>query len=743
VWPPGEVGPRVGLLLVLAGLAALIHGFRRRDALAQRAAWSDAAVSVILGVLAINAPHLAPTALALFVAATFAFDALHKARQALRAAPVARRRLWLMALGNAALCALFLVLTGLSPDWALALAGGLRILGVAWNIARAPVYTEADAGDTVLAELELPASPAVQALAERIEGDEELARRREWRLIAAFVVTLFAIHLGRMGFDRSSLGILSPVVALLGDLAVALIFTWLIYVPVRMVVQALTSRLEQRAWTALPEQGQPSSHLQRALRAWLEYRLRFRVGLRNARYSLSSALRRGLATGLPVAAVLAAIVPVGGMSWYFDTENWAAGVWDSWAAARTDDWREAMARATARLAAPDRAYAITPPGAEGDFSFVVIGDPGEGDASQWVLTNQLASVAARSEVRFVVVSSDVVYPTGAMRDYESNFWLPFKGVSKPVVAIPGNHDWYDGLDAFAATFFDEASARSALRARITADRGISATTPQRVDALIAEARRLRTAYGVPTGMQQAPYFQLQTPQFALIAVDTGVLRRVDTVQIAWLRAALEAARGKFKLVLLGHPFYAAGENAATSRPDFAALHALLREHEVDVVMGGDTHDLEYYIERGGSRPMHHFVNGGGGAYLSLGAALAPRERMPVPDWAHYPATAPLVAKIEANNSALKAPFWWWTRHLGGWPFSAEWLSAAFDYNTAPFFQSFIEVRVEPTQGRVRLVAHGPNGPLQWADLERSPSLAAIGAPDEAAEWSFALPPARP
>jgi len=34
--------------------------------------------------------------------------------------------------------------------------------------------------------------------------------------------------------------------------------------------------------------------------------------------------------------------------------------------------------------------------------------------------------AADDDVRFVVLSSDVVYPTGAMRDYEAKFWLPFK-----------------------------------------------------------------------------------------------------------------------------------------------------------------------------------------------------------------------------------------------------------------------------------------------------------------------------
>ena len=45
-------------------------------------------------------------------------------------------------------------------------------------------------------------------------------------------------------------------------------------------------------------------------------------------------------------------------------------------------------------------------------------------------------------------------------------------------------------------------------------------------------------------------------------------------------------------------------------------------------MAGDTHDLEYYRElpqNGDGHTMHHFVNGGGGAYLSIGAAMAPHD----------------------------------------------------------------------------------------------------------------------
>ena len=85
------------------------------------------------------------------------------------------------------------------------------------------------------------------------------------------------------------------------------------------------------------------------------------------------------------------------MSWYFDTENWAAGMWNSWAESRTDTWREAMVRAVLAAdggVAGPASFAVNPPGVgAGDFSFVVIGDTGEGDASQHVLRDQLLSVA--------------------------------------------------------------------------------------------------------------------------------------------------------------------------------------------------------------------------------------------------------------------------------------------------------------------------------------------------------------
>ncbi len=331
-----------------------------------------------------------------------------------------------------------------------------------------------------------------------------------------------------------------------------------------------------------------------------------------------------------------------------------------------------------------------------------------------------------------------------MKDYEANFWLPFKGFGKPVYAIPGNHDWYDALEGFVATFFLPEAAAVAMRARVEADKRLTSTTDGRIAWLIGEAARLRREYGVPTGFQRAPYFQIQTDRFVLIALDTGVLRRIDSDQLAWLRARLEQSRGKFTMVILGHPLYAGGHYQATDDHDFTALHRLLREHEVEVVMAGDTHDLEHYIERnradGAERVMHHVVNGGGGAYLSSGTALAWPASPAVPEWAFYPSAAAVTAKIDLHTPRWKWPFWVWTNRFGAWPFSVEWLSAAFDYNVAPFFQSFVEVRVEPSAGRVRILPWGVHGRLRWTDLQASPGWRpSASRPEELVEIVVPMP----
>jgi hypothetical protein len=511
---------------------------------------------------------------------------------------------------------------------------------------------------------------------------------------------------------------------------VALLLAFGLVLPLRLVWRRLTRQLERRAWLRvmrLVDQGRGTRPATRLYQGWLLPRLRFDLRMVRARASLLAALRWGLQVGLPLTAVFIAINPIWGFSWYFNSENWVAEIWDRWAESRTDYWRAQMTRAVAehyrgRVPA-EQLFRVEPEGVSGadDFSFLVLGDTGEGDASQFCLKDAFLTLGQRPDVKFLVVSSDVIYPSGALTDYEGKFYLPFKGFTRPIYAIPGNHDWYDALEGFTANFLEADAARACMHARVEADGRLTTTTEGRIERSIREAARLRQEFGVRTGGQRGPFFEIQAERFAFIAVDTGVARRVDEEQAAWLRAALERARGKFLFVLMGHPLYAGGRYRGNLDESFAAVHQLLREHGAAVVMAGDTHYFEHYREtysvKGSTRTTHHFVNGGGGAYLSIGTPLDWPRTPAVPDCCFYPRTDAVLAKLDAQTPAWKRPLWWWVKHLHAWPSSSEAMAGAFDNNTAPYYQSFVEVRVEGSAKRVRLLPHGANGRLRWRDMQ--------------------------
>jgi uncharacterized membrane protein HdeD (DUF308 family) len=734
---------RVGVLLAVAGALEILHSVRRAESTDLRRGVVSGATTVLMALFIISAPFLAGAALVLFLALSFALDGLGYARTAWRSEGRPRTLAALAAAGNLGVAVLLVATQKLSVTWVVSIAAALRMAGIAWTMAVTPVLAPEDASRTVIDDLGLADQPGAVALSEQVTR-EEIARipsDRRWTI--AFLVSLFAVHVARIQGDGTLLGLASPAIALIGDMSLAVLFTLVVVIPIVVSIRTSTRWLEHLVWKWYLAAGESSANWRFLPAAWwLRYRLRIGMRLREVQYSVPAALWRSLATGLPVAAIIAATVPVWGMSWFFDTENWASGIWNSWAEARTDKWREAMEEAiTSGRGAGPTTFAVQPSGIYGaDFSFIVIGDTGEGDASQEVLRDQLLAVAGRDDVRFVVISSDVVYPNGSMKDYEAKFWLPFKGVDKPVYAIPGNHDWYDALEAFLATFLQPDAARLAMRARAEADLRLSSTTETRIDSLIQQATRLRGEYAVPTGFQRGPFFEVQSDRFALVAIDTGIVKRIDPAQQAWLESALDRARGKTIMAVVGHPFYAGGYDQTPGHDDFVELKRLLLERGVTIMMAGDTHDLEYYAEppAQGQTGIHYFVNGGGGAYLSFGTSLQWPGESPTREWAFYPDRRAVMDKLELLTPWFKRPALWWTNQFDAWPFSAEWLSGLFDYNVAPFFQSFFEVRVESSSRSIRLIPYGVHGRLRWRDIAHSPDLRAVSGGGDFAEWTVPM-----
>jgi uncharacterized membrane protein HdeD (DUF308 family) len=121
---------RVGLLLVLAAVLELAHGFRRSTAAGQRAEWIGGAITLAMGVLLINASYFTSTAIGLFFAGWFGLDGVrHLVGAFQRKHMHASALVWVLSgLGNLLVCAALLVFRGQAAvAWTVAAAGAARI----------------------------------------------------------------------------------------------------------------------------------------------------------------------------------------------------------------------------------------------------------------------------------------------------------------------------------------------------------------------------------------------------------------------------------------------------------------------------------------------------------------------------------------------------------------------------------------------------------------------------------------
>ena len=723
----------MALFPFLVGLTELYSAVRNPDLRSRPASYVTGFLAIAAAMLLFLSPALVVEGVVALLLGFFVIDGALKLGQAVLGRDKPSLRVVTAVNGTSSLL-LAVLGWALWQKVSIELAVGVGVAGytaaAGWRMLLSPRFERGEAGtpDTanVYPDPRLGVGEHEQFAALNARGAAARGSEAYWLLVLGIV--LFATHLARMQSSDTWLGLISPFVATAGDIVMAVLVGALLLLPLRLCWRRLTRRLERRAWRLrLSGQDERMDRLPRRLiHLWTDARFSFAASVRDARRSLRSAVELALRLGLPVAVLFVAVNPVWGFTWYFNTESWASGVYQKLTELRVDRWRASMIEAVASAygGSGDALFRVTPPDVEdGDFSFIVIGDPGEGDASQYALVERYIDIGRGADIKFLVIASDVVYPAGAMADYERNFYLPFKGFTKPIYALPGNHDWFDALEGFNANFLEPKAARAAISARAAADLNLTSTDKQRIDRLLQKAQKLRELYGIDNGRQRAPFFELQTKDFALIAIDTGIRRTVDARQRAWIDDALKRASGKFTMAILGHPKFAAGEDTSQGDAEFAALYAALERAGVQVMMAGDTHAFEYYRAQAGGernpRRIHHFVNGGGGAYLSIGAALAWPELIPVRTWAFYPSPGAIRTKLDAETPAWKQPFWQWIKRFGAWPVSIETLSGMFDFNHAPFYQSFMEVRVERSKRRVVFLLHGANGPVRWRDLHAS------------------------
>ena len=284
-------------------------------------------------------------------------------------------------------------------------------------------------------------------------------------------------------------------------------------------------------------------------------------------------------------------------------------------------WRAAQRAAGVEERFPDlvidRRDLLTP-------SFLVLGDTGEADASQYAVVEPL--LAAGADTDFMVLASDVIYPAGDVNDYVNGFFIPYEDYRAPIYALPGNHDWYALLNGFMYHFCGaEALPRTDYHplsyppAERRARRKWRQSSQPRRDLLFAY-RRWRDAPHQP-----GPYWALDTAAVRLVAIDVGVGDRIDAEQGAWLEHVSRAPMPK--IMLSGKPIYVngcyqAGGIAGSGR----TIDDVVRDplHGYVAHIAGDVHNYQRYpVDLGDGRTIQYIVAGGGGAFMNETHSIAP------------------------------------------------------------------------------------------------------------------------
>ncbi|MGW5773503.1 metallophosphoesterase family protein [Streptomyces longwoodensis] len=305
------------------------------------------------------------------------------------------------------------------------------------------------------------------------------------------------------------------------------------------------------------------------------------------------------------------------ISWLNPRLLWAArnGVLASWFGDPTGSTRDRWVAQRAAAGAPaDKVIRRDDPDR---FSFMVLGDTGEGDEPQYAVVPGFLTVG--QDTAFAVIASDVIYPVGSADDYDTKFFRPYRDYPAPIYAVPGNHDWYEGLGAFMRVFCDDApplppepAPRPPGRAWL---RSLLWHRPRPGDGRRLDAARAQRSAPAQRAVQPGPYWAIDAGPVRIVGIDTGLLGTLDAAQGAWLREVSRDPRPK--ILVTGSPLYVDGEHHPCAIEGGGTVDEIVRDpaHHYVLAIGGDIHNYQRYpVRLADGRTLQYVVAGGGGAF---------------------------------------------------------------------------------------------------------------------------------
>jgi hypothetical protein len=257
--------------------------------------------------------------------------------------------------------------------------------------------------------------------------------------------------------------------------------------------------------------------------------------------------------------------------------------------------------------------------ADGDFWFDYVADVGDG----WNPTYAVARLLARDGITLgegddelklprgtlLIMGGDEVYPTAKPAEYENRLIYPYEAAHLAeggkegetrgdLFAMPGNHDWYDGL----RTFFHYFCRRT-----------VKAPGEAGVD-------RKGRAIGGRQTHQTRSYFALRLPHgWWLWGTDSQLEGFIDQPQVDFFQFVAQQwmEKGSKLILCTGTPDW---EYVKRKGPESFSSHSYLerlatdvakRGHHLKLVLSGDSHHYVRYRE--GDR--NYITCGGGGAFM--------------------------------------------------------------------------------------------------------------------------------
>jgi hypothetical protein len=239
--------------------------------------------------------------------------------------------------------------------------------------------------------------------------------------------------------------------------------------------------------------------------------------------------------------------------------------------------------------------------------------------------------------RVLVLGGDQVYPSASARTYEDRWKGPYRaalpelGPASPTIyAIPGNHDWYDGLTAFLRLF----------------------------------------AQNDPVGgwftAQERSYFALRLPQnWSMFAIDIQLDSYIDEPQLTYFRkAAAELGPDDRVIVTVARPAWVMSDEfpeAYDSIDYFIRTIIEPTSARIPLILAGDYHHYSRYEGPGPDGRGRQLVTcGGGAAYLTDTAQLPDEAEVPAEDTRVRAASEPRQYRKAASYPSAK------TSRLLGW-----------------------------------------------------------------------------